>query len=98
MSFFAEIEGEAAVLVSNGVYQQVPLFVRDGYIYAKISGGFIRLMADGSTTKSHMRLDFMSFDKQLCRDSLGRLCLPEVNGSKSLDGDKIKQLTGGSGH
>jgi len=94
MSFFQEIKGEAAVLVENGIYRQVPLFSRDGYLYAKINGGFVRLMADGSTTKARLRLDFMSFDRHLCRDSLGRLCTDEVKDAKSLDSDKVKQLLG----
>lgn len=97
MSFFQEVEGEAAVLVENGVYRQVPIYTRDGYLYAKINGGFIRLMSDGSTTKSRMRLDFMSFDKQLYRDGLGRLCTSEVKGAKSLEGDKVKLLLGNIG-
>lgn len=51
-------------------------------------------MADGSTTKARLRLDFMSFDRHLCRDSLGRLCTDEVKDAKSLDSDKVKQLLG----
>lgn len=65
MSFFKEVEGEAAVLVIGGVYSQVPLYTRDGYLYAKYGSGFVRLMADGATTKAKLRLDFMSFDGAL---------------------------------
>lgn len=32
MSFFKQVEGEAAVLVENGVYKQVDLYTRDGYL------------------------------------------------------------------
>lgn len=98
MSFFQEIEGEAAVLVENGVYKQVPLYSRDGYIYAKIGGGFVRLMADGATTKSKMRLDFMSFDQPLFRDALGRLCTETVSGAKQLEPAKQQLLLGGVVH
>lgn len=94
MSFFKEIEGEAAVLVEKGVYRQVALYERDGFIYAKISGGFVRLMADGATTKSRMRLDFMSFDGALYRDSLGRLCTSDVKGAKALEPAKAQLLLG----
>lgn len=96
MSFFKEIEGEAAILVENGVYKQVPLYVRDGYLYAKVGGGFVRLMADGATTKSKLRLDFMSWNGPLHRDGLGRLCSPDVKGSKSL-GHEAQKLLGGAG-
>ena len=96
MSFFKEIEGEAAVLVENGVYKQVSLYTRDGFIYAKIGGGFVRLMADGATTKARTRLDFMSWGGPLCRDSLGRLCGPDVTGAKPLPGEAVQKLIGGA--
>jgi hypothetical protein len=51
MSFFKQVEGEAAIIISNGVYRQCDLYTRDGYLYAKISGGFVRLMADGATPR-----------------------------------------------
>lgn len=94
MSFFKEIEGDAAVLVENGIYRQVPLYTRDGFIYAKIGGGFVRLMADGSTSKGRMRLDFMSFDRALGRDALGRLCIEGTAGWRALDAPNRTALLG----
>lgn len=94
MGFFQEIEGEAAVLIENGVFKQVPLYSRDGYLYAKVSGGFVRLMSDGSTTKAKMRLDTLSWTGELRRDPLGRLCLPDVKGAKALDSTGQKLLLG----
>lgn len=96
MSFFQEIEGEAAVLVENGVYRQVPLYTRDGFLYAKTGAGFVRLMADGATTKAKMRLDYMSFEKPLFRDALGRLCTADVKGAKALEPAKAQLLLGGA--
>jgi len=96
MGFFQEVEGEAAVLVENGVYKQTPLYLRDGYLYAKVSGGFVRLMADGSTTKSRMRLDHISFEAALCRDPLGKLCTSQVAGSAPLPSDRRRLLLGGA--
>ena len=94
MSFFKEVEGEAVILVQNGVYKQVPVYVRDGYLYAKISGGFVRIMADGSTTKAKMRLDFMSWSWPLFKDNMGRLCTSEVTGAKALDSNHTQKLLG----
>lgn len=94
MSFSKEIEGEAAILVENGIYKQVPVYSRDGYIYAKVSGGFVRLMADGSTTKSRMRLDFMTSELPLFRDPLGRLCMQGVKGAVALEPAKAQLLLG----
>lgn len=96
MSFFKEVEGEAAILIENGVYKQVPLYTRDGYLYAKIGSGFVRIMADGATTKSKMRLDFMSWTGPLFRDSLGRLCTEAVSGAKALPGEHAQKLLGSS--
>ncbi|MEC5291555.1 MULTISPECIES: hypothetical protein [unclassified Aurantimonas] len=94
MAFFKEIEGEAAIVVENGVYRQVPLYERDGFLFAKVNGGFVKLMHDGSTTKAKMRLDFMTFDLPLHRDMLGRLCLGSVKGSILLEPAKAQKLIG----
>lgn len=84
------------MLVIGGVYSQVPLYTRDGYLYAKYGSGFVRLMADGATTKAKLRLDFMSFDGALYRDALGRLCTDGAKGTlKALDGDAKTMLLGG---
>ena len=94
MSFFVHAEGEAAILVENGVYRQVELFTRDGYLFAKLGSGFVRLMADGSTSKAKVRLDFMTWDGALARDAFGKLCAPTVRGSKDLDDAAVLKLTG----
>ena len=96
MSFFQEIEGEAAVLVEGGICKQVPLYKRDGYLYAKTGGGFVRLMADGSTSKAKLRLDFMSWEGQLARDGIGRLCTVEAVGAKPIDNTTAHKLIGGA--
>ena len=94
MTFFKEVDGEAAVLVENGVYKQVPIYTRNGFLFAKVSGGFVRLMADGSTSKSKMRLDYMSWEGRLMRDGVGRLCTDEATGAKELDPARVQALIG----
>lgn len=94
MGFFKQVEGEAAIVVIKGVYKQVDLYERDGFLYAKTAGGFVRLMADGSTTKDRMRLDHMSWNGSLCRDGMGRLCTSEASGAKSLEAPKAQLLLG----
>jgi len=95
MSFFKKVEGEAAVVVENGVYKQVDLYTRDGYVYAAVSGGFVRLMADGATTKAKMRLEHLSWHGALARDALGRLCSPDTVGAMSLEKKTEQRLLGG---
>lgn len=94
MSFFKQIEGEAAVVTINGVYKQCDLYERDGYIYAKAAGGFVRLYQDGTTTKPKMRLETMSWTGDLNRDTHGRLCRPSVRGSLTLEAPKAQLLLG----
>lgn len=95
MSFFQQIEGEAAVLVHKGVYKQVPIYKRDGYLYAKVGSGFVRLMADGSTSGLGLRLEFMSWGPEpLCRDKFGRLCTHDRIDAISLPGEVSNRILG----
>lgn len=94
MSFFKEVEGEAAIIVQNGVFKQVPLYTRDGYLFAKVGSGFVRIYADGSTTVSKMRLDFMSWSGPLFRDKLGKLCTAEVPDAIQLPQNDSQRLLG----
>jgi len=95
MNFFQQIEGEACIIIDRGVFKQVDLYERGGELFAKLGGGFIRLMSDGSTTKSNARLDAISFDA-LGRDHIGRLCRTDtrVAGIKPLDEAKARLLLG----
>lgn len=92
MGLFQEVEGEVAVLVSGGIYRQVPLYTRNGYLYAKSGGGFIKLNSDGSTTQPKVRIDTLTFEGNLAADPLGRLCLPSTPKSKELQQDKVLLL------
>lgn len=96
MGFFKQVEGVACVLVSRGVFKQTDIYIRDGYLYAKSGGGFIRLHRDASTTQSSVRLDHMSFDGDLFADAFGRLCVAEVAGAKPLDHKTVDKLLIGS--
>jgi hypothetical protein len=96
MGLFQHVEGEAAVIINNGVYRQCDVYTRDGYLYAKIAGGFVRLYADGSTTKPKARLDHLTWDAPLSRDATGRLCTPDAARAIPLEEPKHKQLLLGS--
>lgn len=96
MGLFKQLEGNSAVLSIGGVYKQVPVYERDGLLYAALSGGFIRLKMDGSTSHPKARLDHLDFDGALHRDELGRLCLPGSEGRTTcpLEAEKRLQLEG----
>lgn len=94
MGFFKQVEGEAAVLIRNGIYRQCDVYERDNYLYAKVSGGFVRLYADGSTTNIKTRLDIISWTDPIARDATGRRCRPDIPGSVALEAPKKQLLLG----
>lgn len=92
MGLFVQSDGDSAVIVAKGVYKQVPIFTRDGLLYAAYGGGYVRLKEDGSTSQPTARLDHLDFDGELHRDQMGRLCVPSPDRqSKPLE-DQRKQL------
>lgn len=92
MGMFKQVDGENAVIVENGVYKQTDVFSRDGALYAKAGGGFVRLYADGSTSKAKCRLDLLTYSGVLAQDAFGRLCDGSAPGAKSLDHQKAQRL------
>lgn len=95
MGMFKALEGQAAVIVENGVYKQADLFTRSGFLYAKVGSGFVRLYADGSTTKAKCRIDALHFDAALMQDRFGRLCDASLPEAKPIASDKAQLLIGG---
>lgn len=91
MGFFKEVEGEACVIIHKGTYRQCPVYTRDGYLYAKVAGGFVRLMSDGSTTRTHTRLETISIET-LTSSSTGKLALEGTPGTKALAAPKAQLL------
>lgn len=96
MSYFKplEPEGQVAVIVKNGVYQQAPLYSRNGYLFAKVGNGFIRLAANGSTSQTSTRIEALVIDVELFEDRLGRLCDGSVKGSRAIPAPARQQLLG----
>jgi hypothetical protein len=93
MGFFKEMEGEACVIIHKGVYRQCAVYTRDGYLYARVGTGFVRLMSDGSTTKAATRLETISI-LDMYRDPVGRLCLEGTPRSVALPAPQQEQLLG----
>lgn len=92
MGLFQQLEGDAAVLVSKGVYKQVPLYSRDGVIYAKANGGFIKLNLDGSTSKADHRLDTLAIEAALFKGKFGWLRIDKSDGACALSGRESEKL------
>ncbi|MBO6507320.1 MAG: hypothetical protein JJ979_02350 [Roseibium sp.] len=92
MSYFKEVEGDVAILAIGGVFKQCSLYTLDGYLFAQAAGGFVRLAADGSTSKSKMRIIKLVTDCDLYQDALGRLTVEQNDNTKPLVEDKRQLL------
>lgn len=89
MSYFKplEPEGQVAILVRGGIYKQVPLYTRNGYIFAKSGDGFVRLTSSGATSATSApatRIESLVMDFELFEDQFGRLCDASVTGAKAI--------------
>lgn len=52
ISRFVPLGANAAVILrAAGSYREAPLFLLEGYLYAKLGNGFIKLRAHGETSK-----------------------------------------------
>lgn len=93
---FQIIEGELAVVREGGVYKEVPLAVRnDGELYVKARGGFVRLMADGtSSLGAKLTLDTLTLAAPYHKDRFGKLCISAGPDRKALDEPKFLRLEG----
>ena len=92
---FKPLEGDSAVLYQNGVFRQVDLATRGGYLFARLGSGYVRLYADGSTSKDGCKIDALSTENPLCRDRLNRICDTSVTGAKSIESKDLLALTDG---
>ena len=92
MSLFQEIEGDVAIVMSGGVFKQVPLYTRNGFFFAAVSGGYVRLKTDGSTSKPNMSLVHIETELALHQDRLGRLGTKNMTDAKPLPGDATTRL------
>lgn len=94
MTYFKELDtGDMAIIVSGGVFKQCKLFTMDGNLFAQDGSGFVRIAADGSTSKASVRIHKLVTDTPLFRDKLGRLSL-EKTGNKALTNDHQQKLIG----
>lgn len=95
MSLFAKLEGDSVVLVSGGVYKVADLYARNGYLFAAHAGGYVRLYANGSTSKDKCGIDTVLTERPLYADQFGRVCSAGVPHAKALDAPVLKALTNG---
>lgn len=94
MAMFKHMVGDEAVICCRGLYKQVPLYSREGVLYAKITGGFVKLRHDGSTTRPEIKIDTLMVQGELYRDPLGRLLVEPLPGHLPLEPVRKSTLLG----
>ena len=92
MGLFQKLEGAAAILSIAGVFKQVDLYTWNDGLFASTAGGFVRLMADGSTSKAKVSVKHLSLDHPIAQDTLGKLTL-KLEGTKPLPQPTLLRLT-----
>lgn len=90
---FKRLEGDTAVLWSGGVFKQADLYEWQGGLFAAAAGGFVRLAADGSTSKPGVNLKHLTTEAPLFKDRFGRLATQPGEGRAPLTGEGLLQLT-----
>ena len=81
---FKILEGDICIINTNGIYQQCDLYTLDGSLFAKVGSGFIRLKADGSTSKARSMLNSIECEVDLYKDKFGRLSITNKDGYKPV--------------
>lgn len=96
-TLFQQVEGAVAILNTKGVEQQVDVYTRNGFYYAEVSKGkFVRIYANGSTTKAAVRIDLLHSDDFIGVDRLGRLRHAEGDSVRPLTAEQQLRIEGGS--
>lgn len=81
MGLFQALDGEAVILREGGVYKQADLYSRDGVLFAKAAGGFIKLNANGSTSKPKIMVEDLPTTMQLWKGRFGWLLTGPAEGA-----------------
>lgn len=91
---FKQIEDASVVLQDKGVYTVHDLYMRtSGELYAKVGAGkFIRLKANGSTSKNSGCIDQLEYEGNLFVDQFGRLAVTGAGKRKELQATAATKL------
>lgn len=92
---FKQIEGSNVLIQQQGTYTVHDLYTRaDGSLWAAIgTKKFIRLKANGSTSRVSGSIDTLEFEGALYADKFGRLSVTGGQGRKALTSVAADKLT-----
>jgi hypothetical protein len=86
---FKSVEGDVALIAIGGVYKVCPLYTLDGKLFAGLGGGFVRMYANGSTSKPKALIERVHTEEPLYTDRLGRLALGGGEGRSLVADSKL---------
>lgn len=82
---FKKIDDAEAVIVERGVFRPAEAYTRDGAVFVKAKGGFVRVKQDMSTSHPDVKLDAFHYDGPLFLGQFGRIYAEPGAGRKKLD-------------
>jgi len=92
---FAELHGDRALLRSGGVYRIAKLYILGDSLFAAYGAGYVRLYANGSTSRPKTSVDRMHTLVRLGADKHGRLCTMRSGSShRDLTAEEKRKLDG----
>lgn len=81
---FKKLEGDTALLRQGGVYKPAELYTFNGGLFAKTAGGYVRLRANGTTSRDGIAVEHMEYEGELYSDRFGRLTVQDGPGYQRL--------------
>jgi hypothetical protein len=73
---FTPITTGVVILCCNGLYRQCDAFERNGELYAKAFGGFVRLLGGRTTTRANTHNIEVNLPTGYAFSALGKLTVP----------------------
>lgn len=85
---FTTLDDQVILRAVNGLYKQAKLAMRGNHVYAQVSGGFVMLYANGTTSHPNVRWLEMENQQDYATGSLGRLIpIPSTKVIGASDGE-----------
>ena len=76
---FTPIVTGVVILCRNGLYRQCDAFERNGELYAKSFGGFVRLLGGNTTTLTNCRSIEVNLPAGYVFNAFGKLTVPKCS-------------------
>lgn len=81
---FARLEGDSVLLWNRGVFKVADLWTFEDGLYASAAGGYIRLYANGGTSRAGVVVKKLVTSQKLWVDTYGRLAISYAPDRKLL--------------